>query len=569
MSNMKHLMLFEAFESNALSKMMKFLDKKVDTNSKERFKDKLKRLITQFDIPIDKISDKDVKYLNRNQALKLRNVDRVENYKEIYCLKFWFSMDEGYLGFTGTGNTSMNFKSYIKYNNNRNRSRNRNSHFSNDELDYIKNRLNIKTGKLTPLKNYEDLTHKQLVIGIFSDEDDMSRMGLAKIWRDTYGDLHGIQSVAGGGEPDGQIDGESWRNWRDEDGEENEDGYLPFSRSWHMGSVSSPGSDHNKLHIYTPSEEPLHIEGVKREEVKEEEKESPLDFNLPLNSSYGLREWGDTSWSIDDYTLVEKSDFSIVLMLDDILKSVKVPVNQIKTNREESREGATKLMTDSQIKRANIERYLTAIVGKMGIDKDIKELKNLQKLVIKSVCGDLAFISIYKGRPGFDSLDSMSGYIYDMMKSMQYTGTDEGDRNYYLSSIISSFKSLNSYSDDYTKQYNESLKEVNNSDIEPLKEIFKIFIEIGKKIKNYLLSQNIQTIEDLGMIMVKLRSIRNLASERGFSFGYTRNILNEFHYTNDVRYYINECDNDRRRNEVLEDIKKAKQIERYIDSLLR
>jgi hypothetical protein len=185
-------------------------------------------------------------------------------------------------------------------------------------------------------------------------------------------------------------------------------------------------------------------------------------------------------------------------------------------------------------------------------------------LVIKSVCGDLAFISIYKGRPGFDSLDSMSGYIYDMMKS-----TDGNDRDYYLSSIISSFKSLNSYSEDYTKQYNESLKEVNNSDIEPLKEIFKIFIEIGKKIKNYLLSQNIQTIEDLGMIMVKLRSIRNLASERGFSFGYTRNILNEFHYTNDVRYYINECDNDRRRNEVLEDIKKAKQIERYIDSLLR
>jgi len=543
---------------------MKFLSKKVDTNSKERFKDKLKRLITQFDIPIDKISDKDVKYLNRNQALKLRNVDKVENDKGIYCLKFWFSMDEGYLGFTGTGNNSMDFKSYIKYNNNRNRSRGRNSHFSNNELDYIKNRLNIKTGKLTLVKNYEDLIHKQLVIGVFSDdEDDMSRIGLAKIWRDVYGELHGIQSVASGGEPDGQIDGESWRNWKDDDGEENEDGYLPFSRSWSMGSVSSPGSDHAKLHIYTPSDEPLHIEGVKREEEKEEEKESPLDFNLPLNSSYGLREWGDTSWSIDDYTLVEKSDFSIILMLDDILKSVKTTVNQLKTNREESREGATKLMSDSQIKKANIERYLTAIVGKMGIERDIKELQNLQKLVIKSVCGDLAFISIYKGRPGFDSLDSMSGYIYDMMKS-----TDGGDRNYYLSSIISSFKSLNSYSEEYTKQYNESLKEINNSDVEPLKEIFRIFIEIGKKIKNYLLSQNIQTIEDLGMIMVKLRSIRNLTGERGFSLSYTRNILNEFHYTNDVKYYISEC-NERRRSEVLEDIKKAKHIERYIDSLLR
>ena len=565
MSNMKHLMLFEAFESNALSKMMRFLSKKVDTNSKERFKDKLKRLITQFDIPIDKISDKDVKYLNRNQALKLRNVDKVENDKGIYCLKFWFSMDEGYLGFTGTGNNSMDFKSYIKYNNNRNRSRGRNSHFSNNELDYIKNRLDIKTGKLTPVKNYEDLTHKQLVIGVFSDdEDDMSRIGLAKIWRGEYGELHAIQSVASGGEPESQIDGESWRNWKDEDGEENEDGYLPFSRSWSMGSVSSPGSDHAKLHIYTPSDEPLHIEGVKREEEKEEEeKESPLDFNLPLNSSYGLREWGDTTWSIDDYTLVEKSDFSIILMLDDILKSVKTPVNKVKLNREESREGATKLMSDSQIKKANIERYLTAIVGKMGIERDIKELQNLQRLVIKSVCGDLAFISIYKGRPGFDSLDSMSGYIYDMMKS-----TDEGDKNYYLSSIISSFKSLNSYSEEYTKQYNESLKEINNSDVEPLKEIFKIFIEIGKKIKNYLLSQNIQTIEDLGMVMVKLRSIRNLTGERGFSLSYTRNILNEFHYTGDVRYYIDQC-NERRKNEVLEDIKKAKHIERYIDSLLR
>lgn len=548
MSNMKHLMLFEAFESNALSKMMAFLAKKTDSNSKERFKDKLKRLITQFDIPIDKISDTDVKYLNRNKALKLKNVDKVENDKGIYCLKFWFSMDEGYLGFTGTGNVTMDFNRYISGSRRRSSS-DKNSPFTTRELDYIKNRLDIKTGSLEPVKNYENIQHGQLVMGIFSDdEDDLSRLGVAKIWRDEN-HLYAIQDITSGGSPENEINGVSWRDW----------GYRS---SWSLDSVYSPGSDHCKLHIYTPSDEPIYIVGAK-EEVEEVEIKSPLDFNLPLNSSYGLREWGDTSWSIDDYTLVEKSDFSIILMLDDILKSVKTSVNKTKANREESREGATKLMSDSQIKKANIERYLTAIVGKMGIDRDIKELQNLQKLVIKSVCGDLAFISIYKGRPGFDSLDSMSGYIYDMMRS------DGNDKDYYLSSIISSFKSLNSYSEEYTKQYNESLKEVNNSDIEPLKEIFKIFIEIGKKIKNYLLSQNIQTIEDLGMVMVKLRSIRNLTGERGFSLSYTRNILNEFHYTNDVKYYINECNSERRKNEVLEDIKKAKHIERYIDSLLR
>jgi predicted RNA-binding protein Jag len=554
-------MLFEAFESDALSKMMKFLSKKVSSNSKEMFKEKLKRLITQFDIPIDKIGNADVKYLNRNQALKLRNVDKVENYKGIYCLKFWFSMDQGYLGFTGTGNDSMDFKSYIANNNN---NRNRIKYFSDYELDYIKDKLNIKTGKLTPVKNYdEDLPHRQLVIGIFSDSvNNIQNLGLAKIWRD--GDeIHFIQSVAGGGEPSFAVGGERWRDWVDNDAEENENGYKPFSRSWSMGSVNSPGSDHHKLHIYTPSEEPLHIEGLKKEEEKKEEAESPFDFNLPLNSYYDIKEWGESSWSIDDYKIVETSDFSIVLMIDDILKSVKNSVNKIKTDREESRKGATKLMSNSEIKKANIERYLTTMVSKMGIEKDIKEIKNLQKLVIKSVCGDLAFISIYRDRPGFNILDRISSSIYDMIGN-----GDEVDKDYHLSSIISSFKNLNSSSEEYIKKYNDSLKVINESGIEPVIEIFKMFIEIGKKIKNYLLSQNIQTIEDLGIIMVKLRSIRNIFGEKAFLLGYTGTILNELQYCDDVRYYINRYD-EKKTNEVLEDIKKVKHIEKYIDSLLR
>jgi len=545
---MKYLMLFEAFEANALSKMMTFLGKKVDTNSKEKFRNKLKELISNFDIPIDKIVDKDVKYLNRSQALKLKNEESSES--SLYCLKFWFSMDEGFLGYTGTGNKTMYFNKRRKI------SSDKNEPFNDSEFNYIKNNLDIKTGKLTPLKDYGDLQHGQLVIGVFADyedyEDYESRIGLAKIWRDSNR-IYAIQSVAEGDYPDGNVNGQSWTDWRSG---------SQFRYSWTLGNIDSPSPDHFKLHIYTPSDEPLRIEGVKKEE-EEVKVSSPFDFNLPLNSRYELREWDETSYSIDNYTLVEKSDFAIVLMIDDILKSVEKKVSKLRTDREESREGASKLMSDEKIKTTNIERYLTAIVGKMGIDKDIKELKNLQKLVIKSVCGDLAFISIYKDRPGFNILDSMSSYIYDMMKS-----TDESDRNYYVSKIIGYFKSLSSYSEDYTKQYNESLKEINNSDIEPIKEIFKIFIEIGKKIKNYLLSQNIQTIEDLGMVMAKLKSIRNLVSERGFSFGYTRNILNEFHYTNDVRYYIGEC-NERRIDEVLEDIKKAKHIERYINSLLR
>ena len=58
--------------------------------------------------------------------------------------------------------------------------------------------------------------------------------------------------------------------------------------------------------------------------------------------------------------------------------------------------------------------------------------------------------------------------------------------HYFESSLKNNFKSLNSYNDYYTNQYNMSLKIINNSNNEPIKEIFKIFMEIGKKIKNYL-----------------------------------------------------------------------------------
>jgi hypothetical protein len=262
--------------------------------------------------------------------------------------------------------------------------------------------------------------------------------------------------------------------------------------------------------------------------------------------------------------LVEKSDFAIVLMIDDILKSVEKKVSNLRTDREESRKGASKLMSDEKIKTTNIERYLAILIGKMGIESDVKELKNLQKLVLKSICGDFAFISIYKGRPGFDGLNSITRDIYNMMKV-----EDKSDKEYYLKSIINRFKSLNLSSEDYMRNYTQGLKIINDSNIEPIKELFKILMNIGKKIKDYLLSQNIQTLEDLRMVMAKLKSILTLVGDDEFSFnGYTRSILNEFHYDNDVKYYINDY-SERRESQILEDIKKAKHIERYIDSLLR
>jgi hypothetical protein len=552
MSDMKYLMLFEAFESNALSKMMKFLKSKVDGNSKDRFRDKLRTLINQLSIPIDKISDKDVKYLNRNQAIKLKNEQHINGDNGLYCLKFWFSLESGYLGFTGTGNKTMDFKEYIE-GNRRRRTSEKNEPFNDRELNYIKNELDIKTGTLEPVKDYERIQHGQLVIGIFSDdEDNIDRLGLAKIWKEND-TLFAIQNVASGGSPDNDIDGQNWRDYRQEN--------SLFTSSWSLDSTYSPGSDHKKLHIYTPSDEPIQILGVKEKEEEPKEIGSPFDFNLPVNRYYNLSEWGDTSWSMDDYKSVERSDFAIVLMVDDVIKSVETKVADVKKSREESREGATQLMSNNQIKEANVKRYLQALVSKMGIKTDTSNLQNLQKLVLKVACNDFGFISIYLDRPAFDNLDSIIKSIFNIIKN-----ENENDKKYYLDRSTEYYQYLNSASEEYKKSYSKSLdviKKINNTQ---LNEFIDIIIRIGNKIKNYLLAQNIQSIEDLKMIIVKLKSIRTITREDEFKFDtICRNIINEFYDSSDVEYYCNQFGD----RDITSDVTKAKHLERYVESLLR
>lgn len=538
-------MLFEAFEANALSKMMVFLTKKTDSDSKERFLNKLKTLTTNLDIPIDKIKDSDVKYLNRSQALKLKSEKESDS---IYCLKFWFSIDEGYLGFTGTGNLTMDFNRHIKGR----RSEVKNSPFNTRELDYIKHSLDIKTGSLDPVKNYEDIQHGQLVIGIFSGEDpiDIIKLGFAKIWRDDN-QLYAIQDVTSGGSPDNEINGQNWRSWRNNDSR--------FAYSWSLDSVYSPGSDHCKLHIYKSSNEPLHIVGAKKEVLKE--SENPFDFNLPVNRDFNLTEWGNSSWSIDNYKSVEKADFAIVLMLDDIIKSVGTKVSNIKKSREESKEGATSLMSDSEIKEANIKRYLIGLISKMGITLDTSNLQNLQNLVIKSVCSEFAFISIYRETPGFGNLNSITKSIYNMIGL-----EDEPDKKYYLDKAIEYYQYLNTNSDKYRKIYTDSLEVIKKCNSDQVKEFFDIVMKMGNKIKKYLSSQNIQNIEDLRMIIIKLQSIRTISRENEFKFeSFVKNILDEFHYKNDVEYYTREYGS----RDISKELTKIKNLERYVDSLLR
>ena len=76
---MKHIKLFEAFESNILSKTLGYLDKE----SKKDFMDKISKFCTKIDFPKSKLSDEYFEYLPFNSALKkfISAEDKVEDCK--------------------------------------------------------------------------------------------------------------------------------------------------------------------------------------------------------------------------------------------------------------------------------------------------------------------------------------------------------------------------------------------------------------------------------------------------------------------------------------------------------
>ena len=68
---MKYMKLFEAFESDTMTETIKFLTKKIGKLHSQRFKEIIKRIEANLNVPIDKISDDDVLYTTKNKAVKI------------------------------------------------------------------------------------------------------------------------------------------------------------------------------------------------------------------------------------------------------------------------------------------------------------------------------------------------------------------------------------------------------------------------------------------------------------------------------------------------------------------
>ena len=515
--------LNEGFSSKSLSKTLGWLSKSGLKSSSTKFLEDLKKFCEKTSIPLSEISDQWFKtnVLTRD-AVKLRAPEEVGNPSGLWCLKFWFSAEEGYMGYTVTPKRS---KELFKIKN-----RQIGESFNDDEIRHLLNNDNIdniKTGELHPVIDYKSLKTGDIVCGYNSRGDNIDVLRWFKVFL-AHNENGGYD---GGFLINPYVDGSNAsRSYRfDENGREIDminyfgEYYNPGrgSSSWQfIDSGGYPEPDHCRLHLYKPSDKPLHAFSDKKEEEEE------LDINS-FNLSYEINDADTTrvdqlngeynNWSIDNNRF-KNSDFSIIFFADKFLPNQEMSLKDIRTDRTKSKEGATALMSDDDIKKINVEKRINYLIDKFDLDPSIKidNMTNLNSILMKMFLDDFILFKVFYG---YDT--DIIKYLYRFFDHCQNAiwrdASPEDFKNAvqpHINDIKRSYRSLlQRYSQ--INFFKENYDFILKSDNKYVVDFFKEFMIISKKLKDKIRSKNIVNLYDASIIIDRLHNIRR--SETGTS----------------------------------------------------
>lgn len=497
---MKYLKLFEGFESNRISAILSFLNKKINKPNSEKFLNDLTRLAKKYDFPLSTLSDKEIEYLPVNKALAIGKGDEAMNPSDIYAIKYWFSVEKGYLCQTGVGNKKMEFGSYGKF------VSSGESELTEDHLAYLAREYNL-TGLIVPF-DLDRLQSGDKVVMVCSDDFSGSNSEL------TYGEIY-IDN----------DDGEYYFFQNSYNGTPPEDGHtIPEYRySWVLGTPDSENGDHTMIHKIITDNRPLRFNN---DNIKEETGESVWDFNLPLynNPPVGLEIWQNKY--NETLKLAKEANFAIVLYLDEVLVK-DISKEEISKERKDSRKDALALMSNEDIKRENVKRYLDKLFDKLGIKKDEQDLKNLNSVVKSTILGEYFYLTNYSS----SFISRLTDFITSLYKVMS-----KNDEEYYFNSLVETFKRIkNKRLEDSSAyatniKYLKSSKEINSDKVN---DVLKIVLRIGKSVSDYFNDKEINTIEDLKSTQLQLRMLSDLFQDDIFYLsGFMSNLLSSLDYRN-------------------------------------
>ena len=334
---MRYIKHFESFESSVLSKFLKFI---TDSSSRSKFIDKISSICNIIGFPESKINDNYLKYLPFKKALNMKaepeivkcdNCDSGKDkitgkdckqcagtgsYKEIpnevKIVKIWFDKDGKYITTTGCDGKYRPQHGW----------RNSLKKFSHNKDDYTMG---------APL-SYNDISMLMTGQKIWICLEN--KWVVAMIWRSASAfstNLFLLQNKIDGGE-----------DYNDDDWKE----YAKLSCTFNKS--------------YT---------GVPRLLLDKDSMEfDPYSWNAPITlSSERLRCQSNNDMSV----ILKEAHFSLILNVDEMLKSKFKTKSEISDKRHQSRSG---LMDNEDIKKANIKRYFSTLSNRFVISDDLENM---------------------------------------------------------------------------------------------------------------------------------------------------------------------------------------------------
>lgn len=524
---MKYIKLYEAFESDIMTETIKFLTKKIGKSHSQRFKERIKKVKDNFNLPIDKISDSDIVYTSKTKAIKIVTDEPINNRLNLYCLKFWFSLEDGLLGTTAIAN-----KNYINEHGNEMAFIGGDEIYDEDDLDYIKEEIGLETGKLSPV-NLRDvknddrvvikLANKYICEGLIFIEENYTGSG-----------VYVLQNATRGSAPGG--------DWQDKG----------FWYSWSLGHINRPGDDFSKLCLYTESDEPLNMN---------------VDYkfrnNILLTSKLIRDNWDSKS----DTDVINKADFCIVLYLDRLSKLEDTSIT--KKNRYNSREDALALTSDQDIKKANIKRYTAQMFKLINIKPESIDLTKISKIISNIVLGNNSFLYISGNSNSLHQLSVFIEHLYNLFRA------DDEDKQHYYDDLINFYdRCKNQNGQQIINSYDNNVELISKLSDDSIKnrleEIHRKYIQIGAYINNYIKDGEYESIDDILILYYKLDSITRILNNNNFRIdNYTiRSMFSSF--TNSIRYELNSYDFKDELKEYYPDVMTSLEKQfRYVKSALK
>ena len=504
MKKLKYIKLFEAFDSVQIAKTLKFVKK----SDKPKFMKALSSITTNIDAPLSSLNDDNFQYLPFKKAISLRNSsDKVNcgecngvgkvtkawgsgtrNIKCTKCngegtvdakpklkyFKFWFNSDGSFIGTTAIDGLYHINKSDVK-------------NFEKKDVTE-----DFKTLSVPEIKS-----KYKLVNGVtkFYVENVRVYRGTKSCLGTSFIDRNGGLFIV-----NDSVDTHNMPAGRK---------YKDFGHYAVDVKRSLNDERNDDLRIYM---------------VSDVEEKEDIFWNVPVSFWSG----GD-GWSLDknmSKEFLRDAHFAIVFDFDSFAYSGKGwnPVSITQQDRRHSRKGATALMSNEEIKQANIERYIKTL-------SNVDLASGLTKLISKIpkiFGGDAALYFIYNEN-NFNSFKRMMNDVYEFMAAT--SDEEKVEINRVLSQRVkSTFDESNELLATVDKRLKYSRSEVKGS--QAYERIIDKVEELSRNVNKKLLKGNIETIQDMEVMLMKAYGIRDVIKSDRFNIDYyVRNYIEYITYS--------------------------------------